>query len=283
MILTKKFGKRPLTLAVAAAVVPVLATTAQAQTSRGASAILEEVVVTATKRAEILQDLPISVQALTGDSMRAQGAMTFDDYVNFMPNVTEAGNGPGNKEIYIRGSATEQSSVTVALAQGSAPGVALYLDETPVSLGSRNLDIYATDIERIETLSGPQGTLFGASSQAGTIRMITNKPVIGEAEHGAEALEVLGQHDVDLVLMDLHMPEMDGIEATKAIREGAVKGCDRDLPIVCLTADVFKETKEAIFSAGMNDFVTKPIEMHRLFQVLGQWQRNILARRTATS
>ena len=187
MILTKKFGKRPLTLAVAAAVVPVLATTAQAQTSRGASAILEEVVVTATKRAENLQDVPISVQALTGDSMRAQGAMTFDDYVNFMPNVTEAGNGPGNKEIYIRGSATEQSSVTVALAQGSAPGVALYLDETPVSLGSRNLDIYATDIERIETLSGPQGTLFGASSQAGTIRMITNKPVIGEAEASIDA------------------------------------------------------------------------------------------------
>ena len=107
--------------------------------------------------------------------------------------------------------------------------------------------------------------------------------VLFEAEHGAEALEVLGRHDVDLILMDLHMPEMDGIEATKAIREGAVKGGDRELPIVCLTADVFKETKEAIFSAGMNDFVTKPIEMHRLYQVLGHWQRNILARRTATS
>ena len=182
MFFNKPYGKRPLALAVAAAITPALASSALAQTSRGASAILEEVVVTATKRAENLQDVPISVQALTGDSMRAQGALTFDDYVNFMPNVTEAGNGPGNKEVYIRGSATEQSSVTVALAQGSAPGVALYLDETPVSLGSRNLDVYATDIERIETLAGPQGTLFGASSQAGTIRMITNKPVIGETE-----------------------------------------------------------------------------------------------------
>ena len=187
MILTKKFGKRPLALAVATAVVPVLATTAHAQTSRGASAMMEEVTVTATKRAENLQDVPVSVQALSGDSLRAQSIMTFDDYVNFLPNVVDAGIGPGNKEIYIRGSATEQSSTTVALAQGSAPGVALYVDEVPVSLGARNLDVYATDIERLETLSGPQGTLFGASSQAGTIRMITNKPVIGETEARIDA------------------------------------------------------------------------------------------------
>ena len=213
MTLTKKFGKRPLTLAVAAAVVPVLATTAQAQTSRGASAIIEEVVVTATKRAENLQDVPISVQALTGDSMRAQGAMTFDDYVNFLPNVVDAGNGPGNKEVYMRGSATEQSSITVALAQGSAPGVALYLDETPVSLGARNLDVYATDIERIETLSGPQGTLFGASSQAGTIRMITNKPVIGETEARIDAgfASTSGGAESDNVEAMLNLPIGDNM------------------------------------------------------------------------
>lgn len=107
--------------------------------------------------------------------------------------------------------------------------------------------------------------------------------VMLEAEHGAEALKVLGQEEVDLVLMDLHMPEMDGIEATQAIRKGAVEGVNTALPIVCLTADVFKETKESIFSAGMNDFVTKPIDMHRLHQVLGHWQRHIRAGRTATS
>ena len=187
MFLKNRFGKRPIALAVAAAITPALASTAFAQTSRGASAMMEEVVVTATKRAENLQDVPVSVQALTGDSLRAQSIMTFDDYVNFLPNVVDAGIGPGNKEIYIRGSATEQSSATVALAQGSAPGVALYVDEIPVSLGARNLDVYATDIERLETLAGPQGTLFGASSQAGTIRMITNKPVIGETEARIDA------------------------------------------------------------------------------------------------
>ncbi len=185
-MLRKTFNKRPLALAVAAAMAPVLANQATAQ-STGTNAMMEEVVVTATKRAENLQDVPISVQALTGEAMRAQNMMTFDDYVNFLPNVVDAGIGPGNREVYIRGSATEQSSATVALAQGSAPGVALYLDETPVSLGARNLDVYATDIERLETLSGPQGTLFGASSQAGTIRMITKKPVIGETQARIDA------------------------------------------------------------------------------------------------
>jgi outer membrane receptor protein involved in Fe transport len=108
--------------------------------------------------------------------------MTFDDYVEFLPNVVSAGIGPGQKEIYIRGSASEQSSITVAPAQGSAPGVALYLDEMPVSFGARNLDVYAADLERIEVLSGPQGTLFGASSQSGNMRLITNKPNQDEFE-----------------------------------------------------------------------------------------------------
>ena len=78
MFLKNRFGKRPIALAVAAAITPALASTAFAQTSRGASAMMEEVVVTATKRAENLQDVPVSVQALTGDSLRAQSIMTFD-------------------------------------------------------------------------------------------------------------------------------------------------------------------------------------------------------------
>ena len=60
--------------------------------------------------------------------------------------------------------------------KGSAPNVALYLDEQPVQVPGRNLDVYVADMERIEVLPGPQGTLFGASSQAGTVRLITNKP-----------------------------------------------------------------------------------------------------------
>ena len=141
---------------------------------------LETIIVTATKRAENAQDVSIALQAVTGDTLRELGIETFDEYVEYLPNVVATGNGPGKKEIYIRGSATEQTGVTITAAQGSAPGVALYVDEQPVSLQGRNLDVYAVDLERIEVLSGPQGTLFGASSQSGNLRLITRKP-----EHGA--------------------------------------------------------------------------------------------------
>jgi outer membrane receptor protein involved in Fe transport len=147
-----------------------------------ANAALEEVIVTATKRAENMQDVPIAISALGGDSLKELNVQTFDEYVQYLPNVVTAGIGPGAREVYIRGSASEQGSVTVSSAQGSAPGVALYLDEMPVSFGARNLDLYAADLQRVEVLAGPQGTLFGASSQSGTVRMITNKPVIGEFE-----------------------------------------------------------------------------------------------------
>ena len=147
----QRFQRLPLAVALGT-LLPLASTSVHAQ--------LEEVVVTATKQSESLQDVPISVSALSGDSMREQGIMTFDEYVSFLPNVVDAGNSPGMREIYIRGSATEQASVTVSSAQGSAPGVALYLDETPVSFGGRNLDVYAADIERIEG----EAQRFGAGS-----------------------------------------------------------------------------------------------------------------------
>jgi len=159
--------KTPLSVAISAAV---------AGTGGVSAAEIETVVVTATKREESAQDVTISVQAVTGDTVRELGIETFDEYAEFLPNVVSGGNGPGKRELYIRGSATEQSGVTITAAQGSAPGVALYVDEQPVSFGGRNLDVFAADLERIEVLSGPQGTLFGASSQSGNLRLITRKP-----------------------------------------------------------------------------------------------------------
>ena len=152
-----------------------------------AHAAIEEIVVTATKRSESMQDIPVSIQALNGAAMKNLGVSTFDEYVKFLPNVVKQGVGPGRSEIYIRGAATEQTSTTVSSVQGSSPQVALYLDEQPVAFGGRNLDVYAADIERVEVLPGPQGTLFGASSQSGTLRLITKKPVIGEFQAGVSA------------------------------------------------------------------------------------------------
>ena len=148
-----------------------------ALTSAGATgAEIETIVVTATKRAEDAQDVMVAVQALGGDTLRDLGIETFDEYVEYLPNVVATGDGPGKREITIRGSATEQAGSTIVTPQGSTPGVALYLDEQPVSLGGRNLDVFAADFERIEVLSGPQGTLFGASSQSGNVRLVTRKP-----------------------------------------------------------------------------------------------------------
>ena len=137
---------------------------------------IEIIEVTATKRAESIQEVPVTVTALTGDSLEKLGVSNFDQYVEFLPNVVFQGTGPGQNEIYIRGAATTQTSISVSSVQALQPSVAFYLDEQPVSMQGRNLDIYATDVERIEVLPGPQGTLFGASSQSGTVRLITNKP-----------------------------------------------------------------------------------------------------------
>ena len=167
--------KKPLGVAISAAV---------AGAGGAGAAELETIIVTATKRAESAQDVMIAVQAVTGDTVRELGIETFDEYVEYLPNVVSAGNGPGKRELYIRGSATEQSSVTITAAQGSAPGVAVYVDEQPVSFGGRNLDVFAADLERIEVLSGPQGTLFGASSQSGNLRLISRKPEHGKFDAG---------------------------------------------------------------------------------------------------
>ena len=175
------------------------------------SSVFEEITVTATKRAESMQDIPVSVQAMGGDSLRELGIETFDKYVDFLPNVTSSGNGPGKKEIFIRGAATDQTSVTIGPANGTAPGVALYVDEQPVSFGARNLDYYAVDLERIEVLAGPQGTLFGASSQSGTMRLITKKPQQGVFSTGFNAKYSVTDGGTDSAAVDgyINLPVTD--------------------------------------------------------------------------
>ena len=108
-----------------------------------------------------------------------------------LPGVTAGGSGPGQSTIYIRGLASTTPNLTTAGVAGLTPNVAFYLDEQPLAYPGRNLDVYAADVGRVEVLSGPQGTLFGASSQAGVVRMITNKPVIGESSSSLEIEEEL--------------------------------------------------------------------------------------------
>ncbi|WP_026375200.1 TonB-dependent receptor [Aestuariibacter salexigens] len=152
------------------------AVSVQAQEDDQKAKKIETIEVTATKRAESIQDIPVAVTALNGQALENLGVDNFQDYVEYLPNVVFQGTGPGQNEIYIRGAATTQTNIAVSSVQALQPAVAFYLDEQPVSMQGRNLDIYATDMERVEVLPGPQGTLFGASSQAGTVRLITKKP-----------------------------------------------------------------------------------------------------------
>ena len=136
------------------------------------TATLEEVVVTAQKRTENLQDVAVSIQAISTEKIEELRITNFDDYAKFLPTVSFQSEGPGFEHVYMRGVVSGGDGNH----SGSLPSVGVYLDEQPVTTIDGNLDIHVYDIERVEALSGPQGTLYGASSEAGTIRIISNKP-----------------------------------------------------------------------------------------------------------
>src|SRR6202049_1333053 len=151
------------------------------------SGSLQEVIVTANRRTENMQDVPISIQALTGETLTQLNVTTFDDFIKFVPNVTTAGSGPGQNSIFMRGLSVGVTGQQGTGTTGPIPNVAVYLDEVSGALPGRNMDVYAADIERIEVLEGPQGTLFGSGAQAGVLRYITNKPKLDKTEGNVNA------------------------------------------------------------------------------------------------
>ncbi|MGA0607390.1 TonB-dependent receptor [Phenylobacterium sp. VNQ135] len=136
---------------------------------------IEGIIVTAQKRAENLQDVPLSIQALGEEKIERLNAKDFVDVARHLPSVSIRHIVPGVGNIFIRGI----SSGPDGGASGSLPSVGVYLDEQPVTTIQGTLDIQMFDIARVEALAGPQGTLYGASSQSGTLRIITNKPEPG--------------------------------------------------------------------------------------------------------
>jgi iron complex outermembrane receptor protein len=148
---------------------------------------LQEITVTATRRSESMQNVPISMQAFTSQSLAQLNVETFDDYVKFLPSVTTANNGPGQNEVYMRGLSAGTQPSQGSGSTGLYPNVAIYLDNQSGQLPNRNLDIYAADLDRIEVLEGPQGTLFGSGAEAGAIRYITNQPKLNVTEGSVKA------------------------------------------------------------------------------------------------
>lgn len=144
-----------------------------------------DIVVTASKREENLQDVPLAITAIGTERLDELQVKEFQDVVKFLPSVTIQTLAPGFSQVYFRGVASGEN----ANHSTSLPTVGTYLDEMPITTIQGALDIHTYDFARVEALAGPQGTLYGASSMAGTIKLITNKPDTS-GTYGSAGLEL---------------------------------------------------------------------------------------------
>ena len=164
-----------------------IAQAAPAAAETNESDAIQEITVTAQRRSESIQNVPITIQALTGETLKQLNVTTFEDLMKYTPNVTFSGNGPGMGNIFMRGLSSGGSGNQSQSTTAPFPNVALYLDDQSMQFPARNNDVYLVDMERVEILEGPQGTLFGGGSQAGAVRYITNKPKINVTEGNVNA------------------------------------------------------------------------------------------------
>jgi iron complex outermembrane recepter protein len=188
----------------------------EAQTPMGG---VTEVVVTAQRRVENMQDVPIAMQALTGQTLQQLNVSNFDDFVKYLPNVSSSSTGPGQTNIYMRGLSVGNQGIQSGGSINGFPNVAVYLDDQSGQLPGRNLDVYAADLERVEVLEGPQGTLFGAGAQAGVIRYITNKPKLNVTEgnfSGGYGVTAGGDPNTDVTAV-LNLPVIADTLAVRAV------------------------------------------------------------------
>jgi outer membrane receptor protein involved in Fe transport len=167
-----KLALTPIAAAVAAVLAP--GTAAQAQQPEGQQGAkrggaLEEITVTARKRTESAQDIPIAIQALSQAALQTMGAKAMEDYARFTPSVNVVTYSPTSSVIVFRGAITGPGYI----AQSTS---SVYLDEVSITTTGSQPSVRVVDIERVEALSGPQGTLYGSDAQAGTMRIVTNKP-----------------------------------------------------------------------------------------------------------
>lgn len=192
------------------------------QKSAANEAALEEIIVTAQKREERLQDVPISVSVLGGGDLEASGARGIGDALNQVGGVNLIENQPGASTIAIRG-----ASAGGPFNTGSAP-VGYYLDEVPFSFISHAIlpDANAFDLERVEVLRGPQGTLYGASSLNGVVRILTNKADLNELQFKGRLRAGVTESADNTYMGDMavNVPLVEGKLAVRAVASYADYG-----------------------------------------------------------
>jgi iron complex outermembrane receptor protein len=251
MSVTKRHAALATLLASAAIATPAVAQDVPSDTPVAAEDDGNEIIVTAQKREENLQDVPISIQALGTRKLDQLNIGNFAEYTQLLTSVAYQSIQPGVTTVYMRGVASGGDGNH----SGSLPSVGVYLDEQPVTTIGGTLDVHVYDIARIESLAGPQGTLYGASSQAGTIRIITNKPELNEysgridgelntVEHGGQggklegyinlpiadmaALRVVGFYQRDAGYIDNVPGSRTFCGTATRDDEGNINGCLRD-------------------------------------------------------
>lgn len=207
MSISKRHLLTPFAGAIATALTPGQQVLAQSDDSE---VFLEEVIVTATKRSVSVQDIAATVQALTSEDLVAMGARGMEDYSRFIPSMNVISYGPGLSTVVFRGAVTGQGYV----AQSTS---SVYLDEISVTTTGSQPNIRMVDIERVEALAGPQGTLYGSDAQAGTLRIITNKPVMNIYEAVAD-FELRSGSDSDTSYRASAVLNLPLIEDTLALR-----------------------------------------------------------------
>jgi len=184
---TSQYSISPIAAAVSAALATPAAL-AQVPTEEGAAGQLEEIIVTATKREANLQRIPASIQAIPEAMLQEMGALNTQDYTRFMPSVNWISANAGSNQVIFRGVHTSTGAFTMTRSSS------VYLDEIPItSTAGDSPDVRMMDIERVEALAGPQGTLFGGAAQSGLLRIITNKPNTSQFEASADVSFFTGQ------------------------------------------------------------------------------------------
>ena len=164
-------------------VLALAAGTAAAQTATADSGLVE-IVVTAEKRSSTIQDTPISMSALSGDQLQQQGITGITGVVQSIPGISMRTSGPGQTELEMRG---------LSSSGGSSPTVGFYLDDYPLTppaaalVGKVVIDPDLYDLNRVEVLRGPQGTLYGSGSMGGTVKLVTNEPELNKFDGSVNA------------------------------------------------------------------------------------------------
>ncbi|MEY4932593.1 MAG: hypothetical protein RLZZ403_913, partial [Pseudomonadota bacterium] len=260
-------SKSPLTAAILAVLYPGALTLAQGASL--ASGQLEEIVVTATRRDVNLQNVAQSITAFSTADIAQQAFKSTPDIIAALPSVNLVSSTPGRSAIVMRGVSTGTSEYR------TDSQVAVYLDDQPMTSNSTQVDVRLIDLARVEQLPGPQGTLFGSSSQTGTIHYITNQPdprgfssqvdaEIGSTEGGDESYDVSGH---------VNIPVTDNI-AIRAVGFYAVDGGYVDNVLGPTIGDA-TQTNAGVVEENQNDFTTYGGRIAARWQISPEWESTL--------